>query len=294
MSIIPGLSTQQRLEIQLKLDKIISQDFLNICPHFAQKNENFNLKLSKYILSSENCKFNSNLAKNFHFKIYNLHKIEHMNEFESCLYKPKRLLIQLFNNFTTSELMIILSNLKVFVKNERIRKYFPIIKNESIEDIFENKSTDENYQKKFLPILIPNKKKNKEVKITLKKNLIKDVNSLILNDKQKKIEEHNNEEKRKKILNDILNESNRQLFNIPYIIKKERINHPLIEYYMNERRKMRKSCSTSILYNKPNIKKYQELHDINLKQINYLNTIKSNLLMQNNLNNKLKINRNKS
>ena len=58
MSIIPGLSTQQRLEIQLKLDKIISQDFLNICPHFAQKNENFNLKLSKYILSSENCKFN--------------------------------------------------------------------------------------------------------------------------------------------------------------------------------------------------------------------------------------------
>ena len=85
MSIIPGLSTQQRLEIQLKLDKIISQDFLNICPHFAQKNENFNLKLSKYILSSENCKFNSNLAKNFHFKIYNLHKIEHMNEFESCL-----------------------------------------------------------------------------------------------------------------------------------------------------------------------------------------------------------------
>ena len=63
---------------------------------------------------------------------------------------------------------------------------------------------------------------------------------------------------------------------------------------MNERRKMRKSCSTSILYNKPNIKKYQELHDINLKQINYLNTIKSNLLMQNNLNNKLKNNRNKS
>ena len=51
--------------------------------------------------------------------------------------------------------MIILSNLKVFVKNEKIRKYFPIIKSESIEDIFENKTTDENYQKKFLPILIP-------------------------------------------------------------------------------------------------------------------------------------------
>ena len=48
---------------------------------------------------------------------------------------------------------------------------------------------------------------------------------------------------------------------------------------MNERRKMRKSCSTSILYHKPNIKKYQELHDINVKQINFLNTLKSNLLM---------------
>ena len=292
MSIIPGVSTQQRLEIQLKLDKIISQDFLNICPNFAQKNDNFNLKLSKYILSSENCKFNSKLAKNFHFKSYNLHKIEHMKEFESYLYKPKRLLNKLFETFSISELMIILNNLKVFVKNEKIRQYFPTIKSESIEEIFENKTTDENYQKKYLPLLIPFTKK-KEIKIQLKKHLIKEVNSLIINEKQKEIEEHSYEEKRKKRLNDILNDSNRKLLNIPNIVNKERINHPLIQYYMNERR-MKKSGSTSILYNKPNIKKYQELHDINIKQINFLNTLKSNLLRQNNLNNKLKNLRNKS
>ena len=292
MSIIPGVSTQQRLEIQLKLDKIISQDFLNICPNFSQKNDNFNLQLSKYILSGANCKFNSKLAKNFHFKSYNLHKIEHMKEFESYLYKPKRLLNTLFKTFSISELMIILNNLKVFVKNEKIRQYFPIIKSESIEEIFENKTTDENYQKKYLPLLIPYTKK-KEIKIQLKKHLIKEVNNLIINEKQKEIEEHSLEEKRNKRFNDILNDSNRKLLNIPYIVNKERINHPLIEYYMNERR-MKKSGSTSILYNKPNIKKYQELHDINIKQINFLNTLKSNLLRQNNLNNKLKNLRNKS
>ncbi len=292
MSIIPGVSTQQKLEIQLKLDKIISQDFLNICPNFSQKNDNFNLQLSKYILSGENCKFNSKLAKNFHFKSYNLHKIEHMKEFESYLYKPKRLLNTLFKTFSISELMIILNNLKVFVKNEKIRQYFPIIKSESIEEIFENKTTDENYQKRYLPLLIPYTKK-KEIKIQLKKHLIKEVNNLIINEKQKEIEEHSLEEKRNKRFNDILNDSNRKLLNIPYIVNKERINHPLIEYYMNERR-MKKSGSTSILYNKPNIKKYQELHDINIKQINFLNTLKSNLLRQNNLNNKLKNLRNKS
>ena len=292
MSIIPGVSTQQRLEIQLKLDKIISQDFLNICPNFSQKNDNFNLQLSKYILSGANCKFNSKLAKNFHFKSYNLHKIEHMKEFESYLYKPKRLLNTLFKTFSISELMIILNNLKVFVKNEKIRQYFPIIKSESIEEIFENKTTDENYQKRYLPLLIPYTKK-KEIKIQLKKHLIKEVNNLIINEKQKEIEEHSLEEKRNKRFNDILNDSNRKLLNIPYIVNKERINHPLIEYYMNERR-MKKSGSTSILYNKPNIKKYQELHDINIKQINFLNTLKSNLLRQNNLNNKLKNLRNKS
>ena len=244
MSIIPGVSTQQRLEIQLKLDKIISQDFLNICPNFSQKNDNFNLQLSKYILSGANCKFNSKLAKNFHFKSYNLHKIEHMKEFESYLYKPKRLLNTLFKTFSISELMIILNNLKVFVKNEKIRQYFPIIKSESIEEIFENKTTDENYQKKYLPLLIPYTKK-KEIKIQLKKHLIKEVNNLIINEKQKEIEEHSLEEKRNKRFNDILNDSNRKLLNIPYIVNKERINHPLIEYYMNERR-MKKSGSTSI------------------------------------------------
>ena len=292
MSIIPGVSTQQRLEIQSKLDKIIQQNFLNICPHFVEKNNNFNLQLSKYILSSENCKFNSNLAKNFHFKIYDSHKFEHMKEFENNLYKPKTLLNKLFQNFSISELMILLNNLNVFVKNEKIRQYFPIIKGESIEDIFENKTTDENSQKKFLPLLIPYTKK-KDVKIKLKKHLIKEVNNLIINEKQKKIEEQIDDKKRKKLLNDILNDSNRKLLNIPSIVEKERINHPLIEYYINERR-MKQSHSTSILYHKPNIKKYQELHDINVKQINFLNTLKSNLLIQNNLNNKFKILRNKS
>ena len=158
-----------------------------------------------------------------------------MKEFENNLYKPKTLLNKLFQNFSISELMILLNNLNVFVKNEKIRQYFPIIKGESIEDIFENKTTDENSQKKFLPLLIPYTKK-KDVKIKLKKHLIKEVNNLIINEKQKEIEEHSLEEKRNKRFNDILNDSNRKLLNIPYIVNKERINHPLIEYYINERR----------------------------------------------------------
>ena len=120
MSIIPGVSTKQRLKIQNKLDKIISQDFLNICPHFAQNNDFFNLQLSQNLLSKENAKFNANLSKNFHSKTFNTYKIEHMKELNSFLTKPHKLLNKLFNTFTISELMILLNHLGVFVKNKEI------------------------------------------------------------------------------------------------------------------------------------------------------------------------------
>ena len=53
---------------------------------------------------------------------------------------------------------------------------------------------------------------------------------------------------------------------------------------MNQRKKkLNKSRSTPIIFNKPNVKKYKELFDKNVKKINYLNSLKSNLLKQTNL-----------
>ena len=53
---------------------------------------------------------------------------------------------------------------------------------------------------------------------------------------------------------------------------------------MNQRKKkLKKSSSTPIIFNKPNVKKYKELFDKNVKKINYLNSLKSNLIKQTNL-----------
>ena len=285
MSIIPGVSTKQRLKIQNKLDKIISQDFLNICPHFAQNNDFFNLQLSQNLLSKENAKFNANLSKNFHSKTFNTYKIEHMKELNSFLTKPHKLLNKLFNTFTISELMILLNHLNVFVKNKEIRKFFPTIRSESLENMYQNQTTNESNQKKFLPLLIPYIT-NSEGKKKVKKDLMEEVKSISLNQRQKDIEKELINEKNKKVLSDIIKESNKKLLNIRNFIKNEKlhINHPMIEYYMNQRKKkLNKSSSTPIIFNKPNVKKYKELFDKNVKKINYLNSLKSNLIKQTNL-----------
>ena len=67
MSSIPGVSIQTKFNIQLKIDKLLSE-FISPCPYLIEKTRNLNSKFYSSIMSNRNCE----LIANWNSSILNL------------------------------------------------------------------------------------------------------------------------------------------------------------------------------------------------------------------------------
>ena len=290
MSSIPGVSIQTKFNIQLKIDKLLSE-FISPCPYLIEKTRNLNSKFYSSIMSNRNCELIANKSFTFHYKDYPISIFSYLTDLNSFLNDPNRLVISLFKNFSLKELIILLNNLDIFIKNEDIKNYFPKLKN--IEEIYKKKLLNNNKILKYkynLPIIY-----NYDIRNNLNKNfkedLRKKVQEKIIEKKNEIQKNENDKKKREQLLKNIIYNKNKKLLNINKINDSNQIKHPLVEYYMKNRKKT-KSFKNIKLF-KINKNKFLELLEQNKKQMSYLENIKKNILEKNNL--FLKLNkRNKS
>ena len=290
MSSIPGVSLQTKINIQLKIDKILSE-FISPCPYLIENTRNLNSKFYSSIISNRNCELIANKSFNFHYKDYPISIFSYLTDLNSFLNDPNHLAISLFKNFSLKELIILLNNLDIFIKNEEIKNYFPKLKN--IEEIYKKKLINNNKIIKYkynLPIVY-----NYDIRNNINKNFLDDLKKKV----QKKIIEKKNEiqknenykKKREQLLKNIIYNKNKKLLNINKINESNQIKHPLVEYYMKNRKKINSFKNIKLF--KINKNKFLELFEQNKKQMSYLENIKKNILEKNNL--FLKLNkRNKS
>lgn len=277
MSSIPGVSIEKKLSIQHKIDKIIKQEFLAPCPHFLDKTSLFNHRLYNAISSEISCKRKAKISTAFHFG-NSSNGFSYITEIKAYLNNPKYLLNLLFSTFPTDELIILLNHIDVFIKNEYVRKYFPKIKKESVEDIFDKNIVNEDKQTSTLPIVFPYDVKN-EIKVDAKKQ-VQDKVRLLFTKERKKINEYNEREaKKKKKLKRILSDLGEKINNIQKYSDKTVNKHPLVEYYM--KKKIKKSSSMKDVFKPPKEEKYQKMFEENKKTIKYMKELEDNLIRNN-------------
>ena len=277
MSSIPGVSIEKKLSIQHKIDKIIKQEFLAPCPHFLDKTSLFNHRLYNAISSEISCKRKAKISTAFHFG-NSSNGFSYIKEIKAYLNNPKYLLNLLFSTFPTDELIILLNHIDVFIKNEYVRKYFPKIKKESVEDIFDKNIVNEDKQTSTLPIVFPYDVKN-EIKVDAKKQ-VQDKVRLLFTKERKKINEYNEREaKKKKKLKRILSNLGEKINNIQKYSDKTVNKHPLVEYYM--KKKIKKSSSMKDVFKPPKEEKYQKMFEENKKTIKYMKELEDNLIRNN-------------
>ena len=287
MSSIPGLSIQTKIDIQLKIDKILS-DFVSPCSYLIEKTRNLNSKFYSSIISNQNCELIANKSFNFHYKDYPISLFPYLTDLNSFLNDPNRLLVSLFKVFSIKELIILLNNLDIFIKNEEIKNYFPKLK--KIEEIYKKKlSNNNNIIKKCkynLPIIYNYDIRN-EINKNFKEDLYNKLKKKIIEKKNEIQKKENIKSKREQLLKNIINNKNKKLLNIRLINKNTQIKHPLVEYHMKNRKKL--NSFKNILENKNNKlfkinkNKFLQLFEQNKKQMLYLDDIKKNILEKNKL-----------
>lgn len=277
MSSIPGVSIEKKLSIQHKIDKIIKQEFLAPCPHFLDKTSLFNHRLYNAISSEISCKRKAKISTAFHFGNCS-NSFSYITEVKAYLNNPKYLLNLLFSTFPTDELIILLNHIDVFIKNEYVRKYFPKIKKESVEDIFDKNIVNEDKQTNTLPIVFPYDMKN-EIKVDAKKK-VQDKVRLLFTKERKKINQYNQREAQKeKKLKRILSDLGEKINNIRKYSDNKVNKHPIVEYYM--KKKLKKSSSMKEVFKPPKQEKYRKMFDENKKIIKYMKELEDNLIQNN-------------
>lgn len=193
MSSIPGVSIQTKFNIQLKIDKLLSE-FISPCPYLIEKTRNLNSKFYSSIMSNRNCELIANKSFTFHYKDYPISIFSYLTDLNSFLNDPNRLVISLFKNFSLKELIILLNNLDIFIKNEDIKNYFPKLKN--IEEIYKKKLLNNNKILKYkynLPIIY-----NYDIRNNLNKNFKEDLRKKVqekINEKKNEIQKNKNYKK---------------------------------------------------------------------------------------------------
>lgn len=279
MSSIPGVSIEKKLAIQHKIDKIINQEFLSPCPHFLDKVSSFNHRLYNSLSSEITCKRNAKISSNFHFSRGTPPtSFSYITEVKMYLNNPNYLLNLLIKTFPIDELIILLNHIDIFIKNEYVRKYFPKIKKESIEDIFDKNIINENKQTSTLPIIFPYDTKN-EIKIDAKKEVTKKVDFLFNREKAKLDNFAREQIENKKKLKKILNSMDLKINNITKIANENNKHHPLVEYYINKNKKnMKRNKSSFDVFRSPDTEKYMYKFQENKAELEYMKKLKAILM----------------
>lgn len=267
MSSIPGVSTYEKLEIQRKVDKIISKEFLSPCPHFINKVSTLNNHIIQYLSSERTCKKDAKICTNFHHRRYPNNPLEYVTEIKTYLNNPQHIVKLLHKTFNSKELIILLNNLDIFIKNDYVRAYFPVLKKESLEEIYGDKGKKN--KSPLLPIVAPYKTKL-QVKPEFPEEVKKKINNLFNREKKKIFNEYERRIYSKKKLKKILDDLGMSQGNIRKISDMQVGNHPMVEYYMNEHNKMKKSFSMNSIFHAPNERIYKKKFDENKHFLEYM------------------------
>jgi hypothetical protein len=206
------------------------------------------------------------------------------------LNSPKYLMNILYKNFTHDEIVILLNNIEVFVKNDYVRSFFPKIKKETTEEIFNKNNSNTNSSNnttksnnELLPIIMPTEYKNKLMP-EFDRKLQRRINNIINEERNKIINKHTKELKARKSLDKIINDMEYKRNNIENYSNQFVKKHPLVEYYMelkHKERQLTKCASMPLMMNmkdKPDKEKFKKLFEENKKMNIYLNEITNNLL----------------
>ena len=280
--LVPGLSTEQKLIIQKKLDNILNKEYISICPKFIKQIDRFNGNITQNFLNEKRAKLTAKLSKYFYLRRNPENKLKLILNLDTNLSEVEHVKKIIYKSFTINELLIIFNNLDYFIKDEKIREIFPKLKNSNFHDIYSKELTEKTPLKKI------DKKLNLVSKIkddTIKNNAINryylkkerinkiflDFNKKVRKERKDLLKKELKDIKRKNYFRKTMNKMNYDINNISKISNSKEFSfeHPLIEYYFDKKKKEKKS---NILNYKNNF-----IHCYRIKNLNlYKNMINEN------------------
>ena len=280
--LIPGLSTENKLIIQKKLDKILNKEYTSPCQKFIKQINKFNDKVAKNLTNEKLIKLNAKLSKNFYLKRNPHNKLKLILNIEGDLPEFEHVKKAIYKSFTINELIILFNNLDYFIKDEKIRKIFPKLKNGTFHPIYSKDITKQNSIKRIKPklnLVSPLQDDKNKNKVNNGYFLKKEKINKILSCFNKKVKKEK-KDILKKELKDIIqknfyrktmNKMNYDLNNISRISNSKEFSfeHPLVNFYFDQKKK---KCKTGILNYKSN-----SIHNTKFKNQNlYKNIINEN------------------
>ena len=283
MTSIPGLPLQIKITIQQKINKIIHQHFISPCPHHINITSSFQTRLLQTLSSPQTCILNAKLSNNIKHKAYSNLNTNHLLTCKPYLKTPKHLLNILYEAFSNYELEILLNHLEAFIPNEYVRKYFPKIKKETIEDVFGEDNDNSSYtcRDKQLPLIIPNEVDN-ELLPELNEDTKRKIKECVDTERKRIIEKNKQIVEAEKHLHKMLSEMNWKINNIENYSEQFVKKHPLVEYYVKKKKKIKeynRSVSVPLMRMKGkhmDKDKFKKLVEENKRVNVYLNKITSN------------------
>lgn len=291
---VPGLSTERKLIIQNKLDKILNKEYYSPCKKYIKQINKFNEQITKNFQHEKMSKLNAKLSKNLYLKRNPQNKLKLLINIDTNVSEYEHVKKIIYKTFTINELLILYNNLDYFIKNEKIRAIFPKLKN-NICKIYSKEITEKT------PMIKIKKKLNLVSPLQFNKDLNKANSSYFINkDKINKIlSEYNKKVKseEKNIINKELKDIKQQNFfqktmrKLKYNInnisnvsnsKEYSFEHPLVNYYICQKKNNKISniinYKNNVLLNKKNKNKYKNLINKNKSALSLIKNIEGNLL----------------
>ena len=236
MTSIPGVPLVTKIHIQQKIDKIVQQYFKSPCAHYVEQTSGLHKRIFQSVSSSQMCSINAKLSMKFKYKQFYNNKLNYLSQMETFLNSPQYLMRVLYKNFTHDEIVILLNNIEVFVKNEYVRSFFPKIKKETIEEIFNksNETQSNNKETELLPIIMPTDYKNKLMP-EFNQKMQRRINNIIHKERNKIHNKHMKDLKARRSVDKIIYDMEFKINNIENYSNKFIKKHPIVEYYMQQK-----------------------------------------------------------
>ena len=292
---VPGLSTERKLIIQNKLDKILNKEYYSPCKKYIKHINKFNEQITKNFQHEKMSKLNAKLSKNFYLKRNPQNKLKLFINIDTNASEYEHVKKIIYKTFTINELLILFNNLDYFIKDEKIRKFFPKLEKDSISKIYSKDITEKTPLikiKKNLDLISPlkfdkdlnkanssyfiNKERINKILSEYNKK-VKNEEKNIINKDLKNVKEKNYFQKTMRKLrynvNNITNLSNSKEYSFE---------HPLVNYYIDQKKNNQKSniikYKKNSLLNSKNKKRYSNLINKNKSTISLIKNIEGNLL----------------
>lgn len=293
--LVPGLSTERKIIIQKKLDKLLNKEYNSPCNKFVKNINKFNDQITKNFLSEKMSKLNAKLSKNLYLKRYPQNRLKLLMNIDTNVSEFEHVKRIIYQTFTISELLILFNNLDYFIKNEKIRAIFPKLNKKSSDDIYTKGITEKTPLKKVkkkLDLVSPLKYDKDLNKINSSFFINKEKINKILSDynKKVKIEKQNiiNKElknfQQKKYFQKTLNKMEFNINNISNVSNSKEFSceHPLVNYFMD---KKRNNTKANIINYKKNVNsilgrknRYKNMLNKNKNNLNLIKNIEENFI----------------